>query len=128
MADPQHDFDLLDRPWITVVATGGQRRQIGILEAFQNAHQIREVSDPSPLATAGIYRLLFTVLQRYDPLPAGEEWIDSWAENWQRGRFSSTPVDRIAAGCTGRFSLFDPARPFFQTADAPVSPSAVMRW
>ena len=124
MADPSGEFDLLDEPWIGVVANGGTRREVGILEAIRDAHHIREVIDPSPLSTCGIYRLLFAILHRYQPFPDGDDaWLDAWAEEWQRGRFSEDLAAQIAENCAGRFGLFDPVHPFFQSVGAPAYPN-----
>ena len=50
-------FNLIAEPWIPVLWHGeSQTREISLREALARAPDIVEISDPSPLVTAALYR------------------------------------------------------------------------
>ena len=51
-------FNVLDRGWIPVVTADGSIQELGIRETLAKAHELREISDPSPLEEYSVYRFL----------------------------------------------------------------------
>ena len=107
------EFDLLTEAWIPVVDADGKRRELSLLDCLEQAPDLREVSDPSPLVTFGIYRFLGAVLQTYLPLADENEW----AEVWEAERFPPDLLRTVQQRCIGKLRLFDPKRPFYQSGD-----------
>ena len=56
-------FDLLNEPWIPCLGLDGKPRDYGILDVLRHTHELRDVRDPSPLVTYGLYRLLLAVVR-----------------------------------------------------------------
>jgi CRISPR system Cascade subunit CasA len=113
MNQTSDDCDLLTAPWISVPTPNGETVPVGILQAFQQADRLAGITDPSPLATFGLYRLLLAVLHRYLELQDAE----AWGELWEEGRFPDSFLTRVQAACADRMRLFDPQRPFYQSGD-----------
>jgi CRISPR system Cascade subunit CasA len=110
-------FDVLTRPWIPVTAHDGLPRELGILDALEQAPTLREIRDPSPIVEFGLYRLLVAFV--LDALVlAGrrpEEPLDL-RELLEEGAFEAKLFDRYVQTCGDVFDLFHPDRPFLQTA------------
>lgn len=106
-------YDLLTEPWIPVVEGDGKAGEMGLLETLERADELRQIADPSPLATFAIYRFLAAVLHAYLKLEDYDEWVAAW----DAGRFSPNLLARVRAGCEGRLQLFDPDLPFYQSND-----------
>ncbi|MBL8065520.1 MAG: type I-E CRISPR-associated protein Cse1/CasA, partial [Chthonomonadaceae bacterium] len=51
-------FNVLTEPWIPVIRLDGTRDELGILPCLEQAHELREIRDPSPIIEFGLYRLL----------------------------------------------------------------------
>jgi len=88
--------------------------ELSLLDVLNEAHRVREVVDESPLVTMALHRLLLAILHRC----FGPETPQVWATLWQN-RSEGFPVEVIRAYLREwehRFDLFDPARPFYQTA------------
>ena len=107
-------FDVLDRGWIPVVSESGEKLLLGIRDTLARAHELREISDPSPLEEYSLYRFLGLFLM--DALrPEEEADIEDLYEN---GRFDMEQVERYIAQCRSEgvsFDLFDEERPFLQS-------------
>lgn len=104
-------FDLLEQPWIPCVWPEGRREPLGLREALTRAHEVIEIRDDSPLVTVSLHRLLLAVLHRV----FGPEDLDAWAAIWTAGQFDGADIDGYFEQWRGRFDLFDPERPFYQT-------------
>ncbi|MDR1921711.1 MAG: type I-E CRISPR-associated protein Cse1/CasA, partial [Candidatus Adiutrix sp.] len=105
-------FNLLDRPWIPVIWLNGEREELGLLELFARAGAIKALEHPSPLATAGLHRLLLAILYRA-LAPKYVREVAQWHE-------SGWPKDDLTAYLEkwrSRFDLFDAQRPFWQVAE-----------
>jgi len=107
------DFDLLTDGWIPVVDVQGKRQELSLLDCLEQAAHLREVSDPSPLVTFGIYRFFGAMLQTY--LPLADEY--DWAEVWEAERFPPDLLRAMQQRCVGKLRLFDSKRPFYQSGD-----------
>ena len=108
-------FDLLTERWIPCLNDMGDVEEVGVLDAFRRAHELRGIADASPLVTCSLYRFLEAVLNQSLDLP--DE--DAWAEHWEEKFVAAELIARIEEACTGRFDLFDESHPFYQSADIP---------
>src|SRR2546428_323752 len=105
-------FNLIDEPWIPCLMLDGKQRDLTLCEALISAHEVKEVFDPSPLVTAGIYRLLLAIVQRCFPMKGLAEWKTLWAEE----RLNEQTLTGYLKKWHERFDLFHPDRPFYQQA------------
>jgi CRISPR system Cascade subunit CasA len=113
------EFDLLREPWIPVEwadGVAGAEDTVSVLDALRHAHEIRRVTEPSPLVVFGIYRLFAAILHTYVTVVDEIEW----SGYWQEGRFREEHLRRAAEGMEGRLGLFHPTRPFYQSGDIPL--------
>jgi len=115
----QPSFNVLHEPWIPVVRPDGSREDLGILPCLSQAHELREIRDPSPIIEFGLYRLLVAFV--LDALiTAGQRPEDALdVKNLiAEGRFDTDLLKKYAEDCGDVFDLFDDRRPFLQTAGA----------
>lgn len=109
-------YDVLQEAWIPVVTENGKHRKVGILEALENAHKYREISDASPMVEYSLYRFLIVFLM--DALrPEDAESIEELLEE---GQFDMDAIQDYLALCRREgvsFDLFDEDRPFLQWTD-----------
>jgi CRISPR system Cascade subunit CasA len=109
-----HSFNLVHQPFLPCQRHDRSFVELSILDVLSEAHRVRVIVDESPLVTAALHRLLLAVLHRC----FGPDTPQIWANLW-RGRSEGFPMDGIRAYLRQwehRFDLFDPARPFYQTA------------
>ncbi len=107
-------FDLLREPWIPcLMLEGGNRQEFSLTDTLLRAPEIRELSDPSPLVTLALHRLLLAVLHRVFGPKDSEEWADLWHHGWDNTRLAAYFARE---GVRDRFDLFDNEHPFYQTA------------
>lgn len=111
-------YDVLSEPWIPVEFADGSTRSLGLLEVLERAHEILAIRGPTPLANAGIHRLLLAFL--LDALrPDG---VDMICELVERGRFDDAALCHYVAQCRSEgvsFDIFSETRPFLQSAFPP---------
>ena len=55
-------FNVLNDPWIPVVAQDGERSLLGIRETLRRAPELKEISVVSPLEEFSVYRFLSVFL------------------------------------------------------------------
>ncbi|MDI6705222.1 MAG: type I-E CRISPR-associated protein Cse1/CasA [Bacillota bacterium] len=110
-------FDVLTQPWIPVRMQSGSDKEFGLYELFENAHNIKELLEPSPLIRYGIMRLLVAFVtdvfrpKNRDDLIA---LIDAGSFDMEKiRRYVSACKNEMGNGC---FDLFDDKRPFLQSA------------
>ncbi len=109
-------FNVLDRGWIPVVTADGSIQELGIRETLAKAHELREISDPSPLEEYSVYRFLSLFLM--DALRPKK--ISSIRRLLKTGCFDMAQVEQYIALCESEgvsFDLFDEKRPFLQSGD-----------
>lgn len=107
-------FNVLDRGWIPVVCEDGTRKLLGIRQTLAQAHELREISDPSTLDEYSLYRFLGLFLM--DALRPGKK--SSIRALLQEGKFDMTQIEAYIAQCQSEgvsFDLFDEKRPFLQS-------------
>ena len=105
-------FNLIRENWIPCVMPDGSVSELSLRDTLVGAQGIREVSDPSPLTTASVYRLLLAVLYRV----FAPQTMDDWLELWRLEGFSSSAIDDYLGRWEGRFDLLDDHHPFYQTS------------
>jgi CRISPR system Cascade subunit CasA len=105
-------FNLIDEPWIPCLMIHGPPRELGLVEVFARAREVREIFDESPLVTVSLHRLLLAILHRNFG-PSGEK---NWHERWHRG-WNAEVLDAYLSRWRERFDLFDSVRPFFQVRE-----------
>jgi CRISPR system Cascade subunit CasA len=104
-------FNLVDHPWLPCVTPDGSGIECSLRDALLQAHEHRELFDPSPLVNVGLHRLLLGVLHRAFNGPADiEEWRDIWQAKW----FDPHKVNAYLDERHSYFDLFDAERPFYQ--------------
>jgi CRISPR system Cascade subunit CasA len=111
-----YSFNVVDQPWIPVLAPDDPMpRVVSLRQALTNAHEFRAISDPSPLITISLHRLLLAVAHRcFGPGDA-----QAWKGLWDSGRLDTVAIDAYLDRWHDRFDLFDAERPFYQTAGLP---------
>lgn len=104
-------FDLIRQPWIPCIGLDGVRRELGLAEVVTRAHELAAISDPSPLATFAIHRLLFAIVHRVQQGPKSPR---EWKALWDVGRFDASKYEKYFEKWKARFDLFHPNWPFLQ--------------
>ncbi|MBX6770504.1 MAG: type I-E CRISPR-associated protein Cse1/CasA [Chloroflexi bacterium] len=116
-------FDLVYEPWIPCLrAVDGRSEELGLLAVLARAHELREISDPSPLVTITLHRLLLAILHRVLDGPRSPQ---AWWDLWNQGRFDHARFEAYFRRWSERFDLFHPEYPFYQTAGLPEEKSQV---
>ena len=107
-------FNVLNQGWIPVINGDGDRELLGIRETLARAHELKEISDPSPLEEYSVYRFLGLFLM--DALRPKKK--SSIRAILQAGRFDMEQIEAYIAQCQAEgvsFDIFDEARPFLQS-------------
>lgn len=107
-------FNLVDEAWVPVEDVSGHTREVSLATTFETASDLRRIIDPSPLVTTALYRLLFAVYHRANPLVSDDAWTEAWDDLDVAG-----PVLPYLRKWKHRFDLFDAEAPFWQTVDMP---------
>ncbi len=106
-------FDLIEQSWIPCIVRGSEEpRLLGLREVLVAAPGIQAISDPSPLITVALHRLLLAILHRN----FGPQTESDWAEMWVRGSWDLDALDGYLDRWHDRFDLFDERHPFYQVA------------
>ena len=106
-------FNLVEQPWIPITTySRASPELVSLSTIFAQAHEIREIIDPSPLNVIALTRLLLAILHRaYD----GPKTTAEWGTLWNRNAFDMGPVTHYLDHWKTRFDLFDANHPFYQT-------------
>lgn len=105
------EFNLIDEPWIPCITLDGSSMEFGIRDTLLKAHELREISDDSPLVTVAIHRLLLAILYRAHGCPSN---FGRWKELYARGKFDPKTVSVYLEQWKNRFYLLDDEHPFYQ--------------
>lgn len=108
-------FNVLNDPWIPVVAQDGERSLLGIRETLRRASELKEISVVSPLEEFSVYRFLSVFLM--DALRPEDR--DNIEELLDEGNFDMEQIEAYISFCQEEgvsFDLFDEQRPFMQSA------------
>jgi CRISPR system Cascade subunit CasA len=120
MGSDRPSFSLVDEPWVPCLApdagarTRGQPSygELSLRDTLTRAHDIVQLAGDNPLETVVILRLLLAVLYK----AVGVTSTTDWGRVWQAGRFPADALTTYLGAWRARFDLFDPTRPFYQTA------------
>ncbi len=104
-------FDLITQPWIPCVDADHRPVTLGLRDVLLRAHELREVSDNSPLSTLAIHRLLLAVLHRAMDGPADQA---SWRTLWASGRLPADALEDYLSAWAEHFDIFHEQHPFYQ--------------
>jgi CRISPR system Cascade subunit CasA len=105
-------FNLTEEPWIPCLMPDGTLKEFSLLETLAKAHEIREISDDSPLVVVSMHRLLLAILHRN----FGPKTFEEWKTLWRKGFWDAEKLKTYfeSDNCKNRFNLFDEERPFYQ--------------
>ncbi len=107
------EFNLIDEDWIPCIDLDGKVITYGIQNTLLNAHELREISDDSPLVTVALHRLLLAILYR---VHGGPQNFAAWNRLHTSGTFSHQTVTDYLNKWRDRFHLIAESHPFFQMA------------
>lgn len=108
-------FNVLDAPWIPVVALNGTKDLLGIRDTLRRAPELKEISVVSPLEEFSVYRFLSVFLM--DALRPEDR--DNIEELLDDGSFDMKQIEEYISLCEEEgvsFDLFDEERPYMQAA------------
>jgi CRISPR system Cascade subunit CasA len=109
-------FNLLDERWIPVSMSDGSKRDVGLLELFEEASQIRALAETSPPSLVALYRLLLAIAHRALTLGLPNGWKDRDRAQWYRQGLPQAALRDYLEAWRERFWLFHPEHPFMQVA------------
>jgi len=114
----EREFNLVDEPWIKVLMSDGEIRELNIAEVFSNAQDIIRICGESKAQDVCIMRVLLSILYAsvidYDSLRTKHDAIEQWKALWDRNAFETEEIIQYLGRYRDRFYLFDKERPFFQ--------------
>lgn len=90
-------------------------RKVSLSDALTQAHTLLGVSDPSPLITVALHRLLLALILRTHRV----QNTGDWERLWKVGRFDADAVEEYGDGREGQFDLLHPTHPFYQVPFMP---------
>jgi len=105
-------YNLLFEKWIPAMNFQNQVQVYSILEILENAYNLREIYDSSPIFEFGMYRFLFAFI-----LDAFSITITSVKSIIEQKKFDLQTIQDYIALWKSRFDLFDNKHPFYQTPD-----------
>ena len=108
-------FDVLTEPWIPVIRLDGSHDEMGIVRCLEEAHDLREIRDPSPIVEFGLYRLLIAFV--FDALILAGRQLedpDDLRLLIEEHHFDLHLIQEYVERCGDVFDLFHPERPFLQ--------------
>ena len=124
------EYNLVDEPWIRVLARDGHVEKMGLKETMLKAHEYLDIGGEMRLQDVAVLRLLtaisITLLYRYDEngsradLESAHEAKDRFKNVWEAGRFSEKAIEEYFAKWHDRFYLFGGDHPFYQVAERQV--------
>ena len=108
-------YSVLYQPVLNVKMLNGERRSVGIYDAFRFAQEIDCIDEDNPLERYAVLRLLIAfAMDVYHPIG----WINR-QEMLEDGSFDLESLDHYIKECervAPRFDLFDKQHPFMQAA------------
>lgn len=105
-------FNLTEEPWIPcLMLKNNETKDLSLFEVLSKAHEIKEITDNSPLVVVSLHRLLLAILHRN----FGPKNFEEWKTLWKQGSWNAEKLkDYFDNRCKDRFNLFDEERPFYQ--------------
>ena len=106
-------FDVLKNPWIPVLVSETELKEISMRDVLVNSHNYLSISASNPMIECGLYRLLTTlVLDIYQPRDA-----EDIQKLMDEGQFDEKVIDNYFEDCLSKgcsFDLFDSIHPWLQ--------------
>ena len=111
-------FSLLTCPWIKVLWHDGHQGEVSILEAFENAGAIAEITGDIPQQSGVLLRMLDAIMRRAYGRSTLDRFssIELWLSMWERGSFDMDILSGYLEEHAVSFDLFGP-KPFYQVSD-----------
>jgi hypothetical protein len=107
------NYNIIDQPFLPVLMLDGTRKEIGLLEAFTEAHNIQDIEGENPIIIASLNRLLIAVgFAICRPKNSAEV-----NQIRQQGKFQKQDVKNYFSRWHNRFDLYDKDYPFYQVSD-----------
>ncbi len=120
----EKEYNLIDEPWIMVLMSSGEHREMSLKEVFSRAHEIKSIAGEMETQNASIFRLLLAILYAVHLRKDSEgnelimederDAIEHWRSLWSKGKFDERLFSEYFEKYHERFYLFHPERPFFQ--------------
>lgn len=108
----EHEFNVLNEPWIPVRLRNGSLADLGIADVLRNAGEISTLAESSPTSYIAIHRMLIAFLvriadhaQRSQPFSRSQWWVAGIPE---------VAISEYADRFAHRFWLLHPEYPFMQ--------------
>lgn len=126
----EKEFNILDEPWIKIITTECEIKEISLQDALLSAHMFEHLAGELPTQDFAILRLLLAVLHAVfyhvdvlgneAPMENADDAITRWKELWKLGYFPEEPIREYLETWRERFWLFHPERPFYQANSAQI--------
>lgn len=107
-------FNLVTEPWIRIRRRGAVEN-VSLRECFATADKIDSLAGELPSQDVAVLRLLLAVLAGAVAEDADDP-VERWESLWNAPQLPMGAIDRYLDRWSGRFDLWDPERPFMQTA------------
>lgn len=107
-------FNLVSDPWI-VVRRNGRTEEVGLAEAFADAHRIESLGGDLPTQDVAVLRVMLAVVHRAVEGLHGFPH-ERWATLWNSPSLPLPAIGAYLDAWRHRFDLFDPVAPFMQVA------------
>ncbi|MCL4530625.1 MAG: type I-E CRISPR-associated protein Cse1/CasA [Chloroflexi bacterium] len=117
-SNPKPTFNLWSEAWLTLERSSGPPVQASIEQALLDAHRYTAIYSLSPLAVAGIHRLLVAILQA----SLNPKTKPDLRSLWRSGQFPAGQIKEFGEKYSARFDLFSEDKPFMQSGDLPLAP------
>ena len=117
-SNPEPTFNLWSEAWLTLERSSGLPVQASIEQVLLDAHRYTAIYNLSPLAVAGIHRLLVAILQA----SLNPQKNSDLHNLWRAGQFPAERIKDFGQKYAARFDLFSADKPFMQSGDLPLVP------
>ncbi|WP_216215624.1 type I-E CRISPR-associated protein Cse1/CasA [Amycolatopsis aidingensis] len=112
--DERHTFSLIDQPWLPARTTEGTAVELSLVEVFERAHRLANLSSDLPTQYFALIRTLLAVLHG---ALEGPRNLKDWEQLWDAEQLPHETIAAYLERHRERFGLFHPQTPFFQVAD-----------
>lgn len=138
-------FNLLEKPWISVIDQNGNKELVTLIDVFKNANKYQSLAGDLKMQDVAVMRFLLSILhtvysrynaegQAYSNLDLDEkskpknkiseenldlykrELEETWKQLWNKGEFTNSVIEYLSQW-KDRFYLFDSKYPFYQVND-----------
>lgn len=120
----EKEYNLLYERWLKVRYLDGRMDEIGLIDAFKEAHLIKALNGELPTQDLAIMRMmlaaLYSIYLKVDAegnerkIEDSDEAIEQWNEIWNKSCFKPELIEKYFEKYEDRFYLFHPERPFYQ--------------